>query len=102
MDFKEIIATFRAYTQRKPLDGFTSIQFFTDGSGMLLDNNDKYISGTSFDNVEQLVELLTGEKELRETQGKYLEALRNHYPQGTKISMEVRSESVEVIIDKPY
>ena len=102
MDLKEIIAKFRAYTKRKSVDGFTSIQIFTDGSGMLLDKNDKFVSGTSFDNVEQLVELLTGEKELQEVESKYVEALRNYYPQGTKISMQVRGESVEVTIDKPY
>jgi abortive infection bacteriophage resistance protein len=101
MNIENILTAFRQYCTRKKLEHYPSIQIFRDGSGCLLDSKQKYLNGTSFDTVEELYLFLTDDKELREAESKYVDALRNYYPQGTKISMEVRGESVEVIIDTP-
>jgi hypothetical protein len=105
MEIEKIIELFREYIQRNSLSPLSSFQIHKDGSGVLLNANDEHIRGTTFDNVDQLCDVLTGKKqllkELQKAEEAYLTNLRRVYSQGTKITLEVRSQSVEVTVDKP-
>ncbi len=101
MEIEKILELFRQYVDRHKINNYPSLQIFRDGSGAILDSRNKEIPGTGFSTATAMIERLTTRTELEEAEDKYLSELRKFYPQGTKIKLVVRGQSVEVTVDTP-
>jgi hypothetical protein len=101
MEIEKVLELFRKYVDSHKVGGYPSLQIFRDGSGAILDSRNKEIPGTGFGTTTAMIERLTTPTELEKAEDKYLSELLKFYPQGTKIRLEVRSQSVEVTVYKP-
>jgi hypothetical protein len=101
MEVDKILELFRKYIDQHKQPAYTSIQMFRDGSGCLLQFNNKEINGTDFNNIKELHKLLTTPSELEKSQETYVKALGKHYSPGSKIILQVINEDLVEVTVRP-
>jgi hypothetical protein len=101
MEIDKILELFRKYLDNTRKSPYVSLQIFRDGSGCILNINDKRIPDTDFNNVTELYKLLTALSELEKTQEAYVKELGKHYSPGSKIILQVINEDLVEVTVRP-
>jgi hypothetical protein len=97
MEIEKVLELFRKYLGNTRDASYVSLQIFRDGSGCILNINDKRIPDTDFNNVTELYKLLTTPSELVNSQNAYVKALGKHYSPGSKIILQVINEDLVAV-----
>ena len=101
MEIDKILELFRKYLEDNRRGAYVSLQIFRDGSGCMLNINDKRIPDTDFNNINELHKFLTAPSELEKTQQAYIKALGKHYLPGSKIILQVINEDLVEVTVRP-